>query len=157
MEEWNIYRFHIENYSNKIPGETILGGRLWLFFLSIFGFAWTTLCYFVPNRLFSTTLMMLLIDFTILNGIQHVVLSIKIKKYNPGLIFGGIVALTTDIVLIGNIAHRNILPVWALVGLLFLVLPFLIETAISSKKNKMPKMLVWILNFSTKLEKAMVE
>ena len=157
MEEWNIYNFHLENYSNKISGETNLSCRLWLFFLSIFGFFWTILCYFIPNLTTSTALMMLLIDFTILNGIQHIVLTIKLKKYNPGLLFGGIVGMFVDVIIIQGIIIREILPFWVLLILLSPIIPLLIETAISSRKNKIPKMLEWILVFSTKLERAMTE
>jgi hypothetical protein len=36
MEEWNIVKYHQENYENKID-ENNLGTRLWLFLLSLTG------------------------------------------------------------------------------------------------------------------------
>jgi hypothetical protein len=157
MEEWNIYKFHKENYSNIIHEETILSGRLWLLFLSLFGFIWTIICYFIPNLIISTILMVLLIDFTILNSIQHIGLSIKIKKYNPGLIFGGIIALIAAIFFIQNIVIEKILPIWSVILLLGIIIPFIVETIISSKKNKLPQIVIWILRFSIKLEKILSE
>lgn len=152
MEEWNIYHYHKNNYASEIPGETILGTRLWLLFLSLVGFVWTTICYLIPNLVVSTVVMMLLIDFTILNSIQHIVQSIKTKKYNPGLVFGGIIAMIVAVIVIKNILYHNILPTWSVIVLLCLIIPTLIETIISSKKNNLPKMLEWILKFSSKLE-----
>lgn len=157
MEEWNIYKFHQENYSSNVHGETILSGRLWLIFLSLFGFCWTILCYLIPSIVISSILMMFLIDFTILNSIQHIGLSIKIRKYNPGLIFGGVIALSVAVMIITEMISRGILPLWVVIILLCLIVPFIVETAISSKKNKLPKMVEWILNFSIKLEKVLSE
>lgn len=155
MEEWNIYHYHKKNYTNGVFEETILGTRLWLFFLSIIGFVWTTICYIIPNTTISSILMMLLIDFTLLNAIQHIVVSLKTKKYNPGLIFGGFIAIIVAIIVIKNILYHSIIPNWGVVLILFLIIPILIESIISSKNNKLPKMLVGILRFSAKLDKFM--
>jgi hypothetical protein len=157
LEEWNIYEFHKNNYSSRVDDETKLGGRLWLIFLSLFGFFWTLICYFIPDIVIATILMMLLVDFTLLNSIQHIGLSIKIKKYNPGFIFGGLVALFAAMILIWKIMTYSIIPVWVLVILLCLVIPGVIETALSSRKNKLPKMVEWILRFSHKLENILLK
>ncbi|MBA4383830.1 MAG: hypothetical protein C0410_03775 [Anaerolinea sp.] len=153
LEEWNIYDFHKNSYSSGVNEESKLGGRLWLIFLSLFGFCWTLICYFIPNIVIGTILMMLLVDFTLLNSIQHIGLSIKTKKYNPGLLFGGLFALLAVIFIVWIIVLNNILPVWLLVIILSLVIPGVIESAISSKNNKLPKMVEWILRFSHKLDK----
>jgi hypothetical protein len=88
MEEWNIFNFHKSNYKNNLIDETVLSTRLWLLFLSVTGFVWTSVCYIIPNEVLSISIMMLLVDFTILNSIQHIGMTVKIKKYNPGFIFG---------------------------------------------------------------------
>ncbi len=155
MEEWNIYHYHQKNYPKGVIKESILGTRLWLFLLSFIGFAWTSVCYIIPGLTISSILMMLLIDFTILNSLQHIVLTVKTKKYNPGFLFGGIVALFIDILAIINILHYNIIPVWGIIVLLSLIFPVLVESVISTKKNKLPLMLKGILNVSNKLEKFM--
>jgi hypothetical protein len=157
LEEWNIYEFHKNNYSSGVNEETKLGGRLWLIFLSLFGFCWTLICYFIPDIVIGTILMMLLVDFTLLNSIQHIGLSIKIKKYNPGFIFGGLVALLAAIILIWKIMTYPIIPVWVLVILLCMVIPGVIESVLSSRKNKLPKMVEWILRFSHKLESILLK
>ena len=155
MEEWNIYHYHQKNYPTGVIKESILGTRLWLFFLSLIGFAWTTICYLIPNQTVSAVAMMFLIDFTILNSLQHIILTLKTKKYNPGFIFGGIIALFVAIVAIINILHHHIIPTGAMILLLCLILPILIESTISSKNNKLPLMLKGILKASDKLERIM--
>jgi hypothetical protein len=155
LEEWNIYEFHKNSYSSNVKEETKLGGRLWLIFLSLFGFCWTLICYLVPNVIIGTILMMLLVDFVLLNSIQHIGLSIKTKKYNPGLIFGGIFGLLSACFVVWRIIATSMIPVWTVAALLCLIIPGIIESAISSRKNKLPKMVEWILRFSCKLEKIM--
>jgi hypothetical protein len=157
MEEWNIYAYHKRSYKNVVAEETILGGRLWLIFLSLGGLAWTVICFFIPNLVASIVLMMLLIDFTILNSIQHIGMSMKTKQYNPGLIFGGIVAMIVAVIVIRNILFYRVIPTWCMILLLCLIIPPLIETINSSKKNKLPKMVEWILQFSSKLERFLSE
>lgn len=153
MEEWNIYEFHKTSYSTVVNEESKLGGRLWLIFLSLFGFIWTLICYFIPNTFIATLLMMLLVDFTLLNAIQHIGLSLKTRLYNPGLIFGGGIALCVAVYVIWKILRNAIIPVWILLFLLSIIIPGIIESAHSSKNNKLPKMVEWILKFTHKLEK----
>lgn len=155
MEEWNIYHYHQKNYPTGVIKESILGTRLWLFFLSFVGFAWTTVSYLIPNLTVSAIVMMFLIDFTILNALQHLILTVKTKKYNPGVLFGGVIALFVAIVAIVNILHYSIIPVWGMVLLLCLILPILIESALSAKKGNLPLMLKGILRASDKLERFM--
>ncbi|CAG8999671.1 MAG: hypothetical protein CENE_01650 [Candidatus Celerinatantimonas neptuna] len=157
MEEWNVHQFHLDQYDNAIPGETHLSCRLWLFFLSIFGFVWTTGCFLISPLALSCALMFLLIDFSLLNSLQHLALSLKIRRYNPGLWFGGIVALLGNIWVLAHFVHYAILPGWAIVLLLLPIIPFLVDTALSSRKNQTPKMIEWILTFSTHLEKVMTQ
>jgi hypothetical protein len=128
-----------------------------LIFLSLTGFLWTIGCYFIPNTAVSTLVMMLLVDFVLLNAIQHVGLTAKTKKYNPGFIFGGIFGLLSAGFVVWRIIATNTIPVWAVAALLCLIIPGIIESAISSKKNKLPRMVEWILHFSGKLEKIMTE
>ncbi len=155
MEEWNIYHYHQKNYPTGVIKESVLGTRLWLFFLSFIGFAWTAVCYFIPNQVLSVVIMMLLIDFTILNSLQHIILTMKTKKYNPGLVFGGFLGLFVAIFVIFVILHHQIIPIWAMILLLLLIFPVLIESAISARNNKLPMMLKGILKVSDKLERFM--
>lgn len=157
MEEWNIYYYHKRTYSNRIQNETILSGRLWLIFLSMLGFIWIMIVYFIPGTITSSIIMMLLIDFTLLNSIQHIGLTIKTRKYNPGFIFGGIIGLVAAFFIIGLLVTRDVLPIWLIIILMCLIIPGLIDTIIRSKKNKLPKMVEWILVFSARIEKFLSE
>jgi hypothetical protein len=157
MEEWNIFYFHKNNYSNNLIDETVLSTRLWLLFLSVTGFVWTSVCYIIPNAVVSNTIMMVLVDFTILNSIQHIGMTIKIKKYNPGFIFGGIIGMLGALIVIAKIVIDAQFPDWLLILLLLIVIPGIADSAIQSKKNELPKMVKYILLFSKKLEKLMIE
>ncbi len=152
MEEWNIFHYHQKNYQTGEIKESILGTRLWLFFLSLIGFVWTAICYLIPNLTISTAIMMILIDFTILNSLQHIVLTLKTKKYNPGFLFGGLIAIFVAIIAIMNILYHKIIPTWGMILLLCLILPVLIESAINVKNGKLPLILKGVLKFSEKLE-----
>ncbi len=59
--------------------------------------------------------------------------------------------------MMSEMISRDILPLWAVLAMLSLTIPSIAESAISSKKGNMPKMVVWILQFSLKLEKAMTQ
>lgn len=157
MEEWNIFYFHKKNYRNNLIDETVLSTRLWLLFLSVTGFVWTAVCYIIPNAVVSNSIMMALVDFTILNSIQHIGMTIKIKKYNPGFIFGGIIGMLGALIVIAKIVIDAQFPDWLLILLLVLVLPGIADSAIQSKKNELPNMVKYILLFSKKLEKLMIE
>ena len=130
MEEWNIFYFHKNSYSNNLNDETVLGTRLWLFFLSLIGFVWTSVCFIIPNAVVSISIMMVLVDFTLLNSIQHIGLTIKIKKYNPGFIFGGIIGMLSAFIVIAKIVIDAQFPNWLLIVLLLIVLPGIADSAI---------------------------
>lgn len=156
MEEWNIFYFHKNNYSKNLIDESVLSTRLWLIFLSVLGFVWTSVCYIIPNVVVSNSIMMVLIDFTLLNSIQHIGMTIKIKKYNPGFIFGGIIGMLGALIVIAKIVIDAQFPNWLLIFLLLIVLPGIVDSAIQSRKNELPKMVIYILLFSKKLEKLMI-
>lgn len=157
LEEWNIDEYHRKNYTETTVKETKLSVRLWLFFLSAIGFLWAFIASLIPNALIGTVFFMLLVDFTSLNGIQHVLISLKTKKYNPGLLFGGLAGLSLNTLVIAKILAGQILPLWLLTLLLLLIVPGLVQTIKGLKETRMPKMLVKILEFSLKLEKIMTE
>ena len=157
MEEWDIFFFHKNNYRNNLIDETVLSTRLWLLFLSVTGFVWTAVCYIIPNAVVSNAIMMVLVDFTLLNSIQHIGMTIKIKKYNPGFIFGGIIGMLGALTIIAKIVIDAQFPDWLLLLLVVLVIPGIADSVIQSKKNELPEMVKYILLFSKKLEKLMIE
>ncbi len=157
MEEWNIDEYHRENYTDLKVTETKLSVRLWLFFLSAVGFVWAFVANIIPDVPVSTIFFMVLIDFVFLNGIQHILISVKTGKYNPGLWFGGIVGVVFNIFVIARIAMEQVMPVWLLIALLLLVAPGIVQTIKSLRTTQMPGMLVRILEFSLKLEAWMTQ
>lgn len=157
MEEWNIDEYHRKNYTDLKVKETKLSVRLWLFFLSAVGFIWAFVANIIPNMMISTVFFMLLIDLLFLNGMQHVLISVKTKKYNPGLLFGGIIGLMANVLVVVKIVVDQIIPIWLLTLLLLVVIPGIIQTIKSLKTTQMPGMLIRILEFSLKLEKLMTQ
>lgn len=157
IEEWNIYQYHKSTYANADKNESNLSNRLWLLFLSIVGLLLSIICYHIENLFISTIIYMFLIDFILLNSIQHILLSIKTKKYNPGLIFGGIFSLLASILFIYKIIVHSIMPLWIVCVFLFVVMVALVETIVSAKKNKLPYIVVQILKFSLFLKRIMTE
>jgi hypothetical protein len=152
LEEWNIYEYHQKSYTDTVIVETRLGTRLWLLFLGTVGFLWTLACFWIQNEMISTMIFILLVDFCLLNAIQHVGLTIKTRKYNPGFIIGGIVGLPANILVIIIISRTGVMPGYVLIGMLCLILPGIIDAGVNSRKGKLPKMVVGILRFSNVLE-----
>ncbi|MBN2005495.1 MAG: HXXEE domain-containing protein [Anaerolineae bacterium] len=157
MEEWNIDEYHKKHYTDLKVTETKLSVRLWLFFLSAVGFIWAFVANVIPLVMVSAAFFMLLIDFVFLNGVQHVLISMKTRKYNPGLLFGGIIGLIVNVLVVVKIVVDQVMPVGLLIAFLLLVIPGIIQTIKSLKTTRMPGMLVKILEFSLELEKLMTQ
>ena len=102
-------------------------------------------------------LFLLLIDFCLLNSIQHIGMTIKTRKYNPGFIIGGIIGLIGNILVVLKIETDKSLPEYILIGMLCLIIPGIIDAGVNSRKNRLPQMVVLILKFSNSLEKIMVK
>ena len=85
MEEWNIVKFHKENYDVQLH-ETNLSERLWLLMLSLIGLFFCIKCINIPNTVISCSIFLILVTFLLINGLQHILLSVVLKKYNPGFI-----------------------------------------------------------------------
>jgi hypothetical protein len=98
---------------------------------------------------------LLLVDFCLLNAIQHIGLTIKTRKYNPGFLIGGIVGLPANILVIIIISRSGVMPGYLLIGMLCLILPGIIDAGVNSRKGTLPKMVVGILRFSNVLERMM--
>jgi hypothetical protein len=157
MEEWNIYDFHKNAYASHTVAETKLSGRLWLLFLSLFGFVWTIFACALPGIRLETIVFMLLIDFTLMNGIQHVSLSLQTHRYNPGLIFGGIIGLLGDALVLWRVIADGILPAWLVAVLVAPILPPLLESFAAKSKSRLPRSITVLLRFASFLEHKMTE
>jgi hypothetical protein len=122
LEEWNIRSWHIKN-SMDVPGETFLSTRMWILFLSLFGFLWTALAFLIPNNSISAGVMFALVCFTLLNALQHLIGLLRFRQYNPGFFFSTIFGFPTGFYIAYRILAQNLLPLWVILvfGILTLV------------------------------------
>jgi hypothetical protein len=149
LEEWNIKKWH-EKYFTNFPHETNLSLRMWLLFLSLIGFVWTTIAFLIPNNTISAIWMYLLIDFTLFNGLQHLGGLFKFKQFhNPGSFFAVLCGIPADIYITYRILIENLIPVWGIIVLLALIIPGIIETVKAG--NKMSKIIYLASAFGIKL------
>ena len=156
MEEWDIVKFHQENYSIQL-GETNMSERLWLFILSLIGLFFSIICFNISDAVISNSIFLFLVTFLIINGIQHLLITIVMKKYNPGFIFGGLFGTTLCVVYDVKLVAEAIVPLWVFITITALVIPAMIDTVKSRKDNKLPAMLVQILRFAGFVERKMSE
>jgi hypothetical protein len=127
LEEWNIRGWHVEN-SMDVPGETALSTRMWILFLSLLGFAWTALASLIPDTSISVGVMYALVCFTLLNGLQHLIGSLRFKKYNPGLFFSVVFGIPAGVYITYQILAQNLMPVWVIITFGTLTLASLLAT-----------------------------
>jgi hypothetical protein len=157
MEEWNIVKFHKSNYDMKID-ETNLSERLWLFILSLIGLLFSIVCINISSKIISCSLFLVLVTFLIVNGLQHLLLSAVMGKYNPGFIFGGVFGTVLGVYFDIKLIVEGIIPLWIFVTInIIWFVPTVIDTIISRKENKLPNMIVQILRFSRFVERKLSE
>jgi hypothetical protein len=157
MEEWNIVKFHKDNYTVQY-NETNMTERLWLFMLSLIGLFFSIICSNIPNTVISNSIFLVLATFLLLNGVQHILLSIVLKKYNPGFIFGGLLGTTLSLLYDIKIIRESVIPLWLFICITLLeFVPAGIDTVLSRRKNSLPQMIVQILRFSRFVETKMNE
>ncbi len=157
MEEWNIVRFHRENYDVQL-GETNMSERLWLFILSEAGLFFSIACFNIPDGAVSCSIFLVLVTFLIINGIQHVLLSIIKRKYNPGLIFGGILGTMLGCAYDAKMIAEKIVPPWVFILITAgMFIPAAMDTVKSRRERRLPTMVALILRFSKFVERKLNE
>ncbi|WP_028975074.1 HXXEE domain-containing protein [Spirochaeta cellobiosiphila] len=152
MEEWNIVQYHQQNY--KIPTEeTNMSTRLWLLTLSLIGFLFCIVSWAIPFEPLANTVFLILNTFLIINGVQHLLLSLIRKKYNPGLLFGGLIGTSLSIMFNIKILNEHSVPlVVFLVITLGEFIPAIWDSVQSRKKNTLPQMIKGILKIGNYIE-----
>ncbi len=148
LEEWNIVNWHKKNFTNGLE-ETYLSTRMWELFLSLVGFAWTAIAFFIPNNTVASIWLLVLVDFTLLNGLQHLYLLFHLKRYNPGLFFSNVFGIPAAVYIACRILVEGFLPFWALIIFALLIVPGLVSTV--NSRDKMPKMIYIVNNIGIKL------
>lgn len=140
LEEWNMVKWHRENLTG-MTYLTNLEARLWLLFSSLIMFVLTAIAFLIPNNTISAILMYLLIDFTLINGLQHIAYVVSSRKYNPGSIFASILGIPADIYIIYIILEDGLLPYWAVIILLALVTIQFLTDMRAMNQNRRPALL----------------
>ncbi|TCS36767.1 HXXEE domain-containing protein [Reinekea marinisedimentorum] len=156
MEEWNIAKFHSENYENSLD-ESNLSARLWLFILSLTGLFFCILATVISSPAISASIFLILSTFLTINGLQHILLTVITQKYNPGLFFGGIVGTSLAMAFAIKVISEEVVPLWIFITITLLeFIPAIYDTVKSRKNNRLPNMVIQILRIGNFAEQKMV-
>lgn len=104
LEEWNILDWYKKFYRN-LPGSTEFSIHLHIIFFSITGFLLTYIAYLFHNTFLFSLIISFFSCFILFNIFQHIVWTLQLKSYSPGLISGIILLIVTvlvNIMLISN-------------------------------------------------------
>ena len=104
LEEWNILDWYKKYYIN-LPGSTKFSVHIHIIFFCAVGFLLTYIAYLFRESLLFSLILSFLSGFILLNTFQHIVWTIQLKIYSPGLISSLImliVAVFVNIILIKN-------------------------------------------------------
>ena len=157
MEEWNIAEFHKKNYKIHID-ETNMSVRLWLFTLSLIGLFFAIVSLSIENQRIANSVFLILTTFLLINGLQHLVLSIVLKKYNPGLIFGGFLGTALSLFYAVKLVREDIIPLWIFLAITLLeFIPAVYDSIQSRRKDRLPKMIALVLRFGRFAERKLRE
>jgi hypothetical protein len=94
LEEWNILNWYRKYYTN-LPPSTNFSIHLHIFTFCIIGFLLTTIALLLQTTFLFSLIICFLSGFILLNVFQHIVWTIQLKAYSPGLISGLILIAIT--------------------------------------------------------------
>lgn len=138
IEEWNIIDWYHRNFVD-LPAITNTSTRVFIVFMSLYGFAWTAVALLFVNLKITAFLLSLLAVVVLLNALQHVYWVIAFRDYAPGVITS-VLLVTPVIMFLGLVAgYQGLLPIWYEVLLCILVMPGLAQTAMAG--NRLTRML----------------
>ena len=148
LEEWNILDWYKKHYVN-LPGSTNFSIHLHIFFFCIVGFLLTYVAYLTRETFLFSLIISFLTGFIILNTFQHIVWTIQLKTYSPGLITSLIVLCV--VVFVNLILIHNNLIHLAFYALILMVLFPALKTI--KTKNEMTPEIRRVHIFFIKIEK----
>jgi hypothetical protein len=115
LEEWNILNWYKKYYTN-LPPSTNFSIHLHIITFCIVGFLLTSIAILFQTTFLFSLIICFLSGFFLLNVFQHVVWTIQLKAYSPGLISGLILLAVTVFVNSKLIANSLIqLPFFAII------------------------------------------
>lgn len=126
MEEWNIYDWYHSTYQTP-PPSTKLSMRIWLWLISIWGFLVTSISYIIPNKMISAMVILFLVVFTTVNGLQHIYWTIAFRKYAPGVIWSSLGIVAGGFITAAFLIQQKISIVYILI-LYLISIPLIIQT-----------------------------
>src|SRR4030042_495249 len=97
LEEWNILNCYKKYYVN-LPPSTNFSIHLHILTFCIAGFLLTSVAIFFQTTFLFSLIICFLSGFILLNVFQHIVWTIQLKAYSPGLISGLILLAVTAFV-----------------------------------------------------------
>ena len=148
IEEWNILKWYKRYYKN-LPESTNTSIRIHIVVLSLISFFLTYLAYILNGTFLYSLIVAFMSSFILLNATQHIIWTVQLRAYSPGLITGilsMIVTLFVNIELVQN--THFILLFYALI--VFTILPIRGTIRV---KGEMTAEVRKVHNFFIKIEK----
>jgi hypothetical protein len=135
LEEWNILNWYKKYYIN-LPPSTNFSIHLHILTFCFLGFLLTLIAYLLHSTFIFSLIVAFLSCFILFNTVQHIIWTIQLKVYSPGLVTALILLCVTVFVNIRLISDDLILlPFYALA--VFTILP-IIKT-VKTKKEMTPE------------------
>lgn len=147
MEEWNILDWYQSTYEIP-PPSTKLSCRLWLWGISLCGFLISTIAYAIPNESISAMIILILIVFTTLNGLQHIYWTITFQKYAPGLI-GSSIGIIAGSIVTATILIQHLASPYYVIILYLITVPVIVQAI--RAKNRLTKIIYRLHLFTIKI------
>lgn len=150
FEEWNILEWYKKYYRN-LPESTNTSIHIHIIVFCAVSILLTLAAYAARETFLFSLIVVFLSTFMLLNFLQHIIWTVQLKAYSPGLataILSMIAIAAVNVLYIRY--HLIILPFYCI---LLLVIPSVIRTM--RVKGEMTKDLLAVHHFFIKLEKAL--
>ena len=149
VEEWNILRWYKKYYRN-LPESTNTSIRIHIIIFSIASFLLTFLAYAARETFLFSLIIVFLSCFILQNFIQHVIWTLQLKTYSPGL--ATVVPCVLYVLFVNVLFIQNGLIILPFYLMVLLVVPPVIRTM--NVKGEMTKDIVHVHHFFIRMEKA---
>lgn len=136
VEEWNILSWYQRNYVD-LPPSTNKAIRVWIVFVSLIGFVWCAVAALPGNPVLAAYVFLPAIAVAMQNALQHIFWLFHFKQYAPGIITSIFCLIPLGTYLAGRAISDNLVPIWYVGILLFLIIPGLVQTV--KAKNRMTR------------------
>jgi hypothetical protein len=150
FEEWNILKWYKKYYKN-LPGSTNTSIHIHIVSLSILSFLLTFAAYITSGTFLFSLIVAFISSFILYNFIQHIIWTLQLKTYSPGLATASFCVLSVIYVNIQLIQNDRIILLFYLTLIFFI--PSLIGTI--KVKGEMTKEILRVHYFFIKMEKVL--